>query len=315
MGPGEDWWNQGPAAAVWHGFVSRARTTAPRAVAQHLGLLGLLLLAGCCGPQKHIDRALLAEGGAAVRCEGLPDQYRVSCPDVLDITVDSVPDIPTPQAIGPDGRLELGRLGRLRVEGKTVGDIASRVAAAAELPPSAVQVQVAEYNSQRIYLVGEGTGMKRAVAYRGPETVLDLLQRTGGIKPGAAPDEVFVVRSRVPEGIQPEVFHIKLVDILVKKDLKTNIPLEPFDQIFIGETKQACLGKHIPPFFRPFFRLAFGKGRPAGNVPPNLEETGKARKPFIFRLPPPMRKEAAPPSRQSDPAPRAPFDLHMPRRI
>ena len=45
--------------------------------------------------------------------------------------------------------------------------------------------------------------------------MLDLLQRVGGIAPGAAPQDVYVVRSHLGEG-RPEVFHVDLDAIVLR---------------------------------------------------------------------------------------------------
>src|SRR5439155_27378857 len=126
------------------------------------------------------------------------------------------------QTIGPDGCIRLGDLGRLRVEGQTVPQAASQLAAALGLPPERVRIQVVEYRSQQIYLVGQVIGLQRTVAYQGPETVLDLLQRIGGVTPGAASDDVYVVRSHLAEGRSPQLFRVNLRGIVLRHEHSTN---------------------------------------------------------------------------------------------
>jgi protein involved in polysaccharide export with SLBB domain len=127
------------------------------------------------------------------------------------------------------------------------------------LPADYVDVRLAEFRSQCLYLFGEVNGLQRSVPYRGQETVLDLLQRVGGITPGAAPEEVYVVRSRVLDGQRPEVFHVDLRAIVVNHDAKTNVRLEPFDQVYVGATRRARLEKCIPPWLRPLFHAVCGQ--------------------------------------------------------
>src|SRR5262249_14328614 len=220
--------------------------------------LWLWLLSGGALGQPHLDQVWLADRGTAARNRGVAECYLVQCPDVLEVSVADRPDLTGHQAVGPDGRIDLGAEGRLRVEGQTVPEIARRVAREAGIQPAAVRVRVAEFNSQHIYLFGEGIGGQRAGPYQGPETVLDLLQRIGGISPGAAPNDVYVVRSRVVEDRPPEVFHINLRAILLNKDQHTNLRLQPFDQVFIGETWQASLQKCIPPCLRPLYEALCG---------------------------------------------------------
>src|SRR5712691_5830585 len=81
-----------------------------------LGLL-LWLAVGCASQKLHLDQALLAEKGATQRNEGVVEQYRVSCPDILEVTVNLPPELNGKRLIGTDGCIALGRRDRLRVEG------------------------------------------------------------------------------------------------------------------------------------------------------------------------------------------------------
>jgi protein involved in polysaccharide export with SLBB domain len=216
------------------------------------------VLSGCALNQPHLDHALLADRGAGVRNEGVAECYLVHCPDVLAVQVPSRPDLTGPRPVGPDGRIDLAGDNRLRVEGRTVPDVARLVAQETGAPQGQVRIRVAAFRSQQVYLIGPGIGAQRAVAYEGPETILDLLHRTGGIASGAAPNDVFLVRSHIAEDRPPEVFHINLRAILMQKDQRSNLRVQPFDQVYIGETRQASLTKCIPPCFRPLYRSLCG---------------------------------------------------------
>ena len=150
--------------------------------------------------------------------------------------------------------------------------IAGEIARLTRQPAGTIQVRVAEYRSQHIYLAGEGNNLQRAVSYQGPETVLDVLQRTGGIKPGAAPREVYVIRSGLAEGHAPEYFRVDLPAILLKQDQKTNLRLQPFDQIYIGETKNSSLQKCFPHWLQPLYQSLCGLKREGGGAAAGAEE-------------------------------------------
>lgn len=225
-------------------------------------LLGLALtcLTGCAH-DFYMDQALLADSGRIARNNGVPESYLVGCPDVLEIHIDGRANVGGRCEIGPDGCVDLGQAGKVRVEGKTVGIAAQQIADAVDIPESLVHVRVADYRSQQVYLFGEVEGLQRAVPYQGPETVLDLLQRTGGITPGAAVGEVHVVRPNIAEGKLPEVYHIDLEAIVQKQDQRTNMRLQPFDQVHVGETRKSCLAKCMSPCFRPLFKKMCGLSR------------------------------------------------------
>lgn len=229
--------------------------------ATRLALGLLLLLPAGCAHRPYLDHALMAERGSAVRNEGVPEVYRPGCPDVLEVTVAGRPDLTGPRVIGPDGRIDLGPVGRVRLEGLLVEEIGPRVAEETGLAPERVRVRVADYRSQQVYVIGQVMGQQRAVPYRGPETVLDLLQRAGGITAGAAPESVYVVRSRVAEGGRPEVFHIDLPSVVSGRDTQTNVRLQPFDQVYVGESRRSSLEKCLPPWLRPTYAALCGMRR------------------------------------------------------
>lgn len=224
--------------------------------------------------------------------------YVVHCPDVLTIHVAGRPDLSGAKVIGTDGRVELGTLGRLRVEGKDVADIGLLVAQVACISPRHVTVSVAECKSQQIYLFGQVIGLQRAVPYQGQQTVVDLLQRVGGITAGAATNDVYVVRPHLGDGKQPEVFHIDLKSILAHTDEHTNIQIQPFDEIYVGETRHSRLEKCIPRWLRPVYESLCGlrrhlPGGEAGPAVPIRRMTMDSRQYAIGDKPEKLGKSAA----------------------
>jgi protein involved in polysaccharide export with SLBB domain len=221
-------------------------------------MLGLLVLAGCRLGSSAVDRHLMEDRWQTNRNEGVAERYAVLCPDVLDIMIATHPELSGPHPIGVDGCIDLEPVGRPCVEGQTVEEIAQEVADLAAVNIEQVQVRVAEYRSQCIFLFGEVMGSERAVAYRGQETVLDLLQRIGGITAGAAPDNVYVVRPHLQDGQRPEVFHVDLRGIVLRHDEKTNLRVQPFDQVHVGQTRRAGLQSSVPPWLRPLYARICG---------------------------------------------------------
>ncbi len=222
-----------------------------------------LLFAGCAAHQPTLDRALLDMPAAPAHDQEISQHYQISCPDLLIVTVEGQPQLSGRRRVNPDGRIDLAPYGRLRVEGRPIEEARREVAQVAGVPESAVRIQVAEFRSQQVYLFGQVIGLQRAVPYRGEETVLDLLQRVGGITSGAEPREIWVVRAHVAEGKRPQVFPVDLKAIVLKHDDRTNLRLEPGDQVFIGETRKSSLKKCVPPFLLPLYESLCGLSRPA----------------------------------------------------
>jgi protein involved in polysaccharide export with SLBB domain len=248
---------------------------------QRRWLLGAVLglLAGCSASRSQLEQALLADRTPAAHAGAAAARYLLHCPDVLEVTVDGREGWTGPRRVGADGRIDLGEAGRPRVDGLTVAEAARTVAEQVGVPPERVHVRVAEFHSQTLYLIGEVPGLQRAVPYRGPETVLDLLQRVGGITPGAAPGDIQVVRAHVADGKPPEVYHVDLAAIVLKKDQHTNVPLEPFDQVYVGENRRSSFACCLPPWLRPLFKAACGMSRPGAGGSPAGQRAPTARPP------------------------------------
>jgi protein involved in polysaccharide export with SLBB domain len=220
--------------------------------------LCLVLQAGCALTRPYVDEALLAQPEDPARSRDAVAHYLIACPDVVDVTIAGRPDCGGRHAVTADGRIDVGPVGRVRVEGLPVAEAARAIAEEANVRPESVHVSVTEHNSQQVYLVGAVAGLQRAVPYEGPETVLDLLRRTGGIRSGAAPGEVHVIRPGVAEGRPPEVFHIDLEAIVLNGDERTNLRLQPFDQVHVGESRRASFAKCVPPCLRGLYDTLCG---------------------------------------------------------
>ncbi len=197
--------------------------------------------------------------------DGRPNQsvagyYLVGCHDVLRLQIASHPHLNGNYRIGPDGRIQISQEVAVRVEGHTPAEIEERVADALGTSPKDVVVEVVQYESQYVILFGQVGGWQRVLSYRGQETVLDLLERSG-ITAGASPESIYIVRSHIENGQRPEVFHIDLSAIVAKKDERTNIRIHPYDQIYVGETRRSRLERIFPPWMRPFQHALL-------NVPP-----------------------------------------------
>src|SRR5581483_4986695 len=164
----------------------------------------LLCAGGCLSGRGALDRALLADRDPAAHGVDPVAHYVVHCPDVLELEVEGSRGWKARCPVGADGRIDLSDAGAPRVEGLKLASARERVAQAVNVPAKQVHLQVAEFNSQHVYLIGEVQGQEQAVPYCGPETVLDVLQRVGGLSRDAAPREIKVVRPNIADGGTPE---------------------------------------------------------------------------------------------------------------
>jgi polysaccharide export outer membrane protein len=228
---------------------------------------------GCMLGRGLVGKNLMGHDDNESSAGLVDDGYLVGCPDVLEITISGRLDYHATQEVGVDGRVDLGEHGKPRVEGRTPRQIAAVVAEEVGVNARDVQVRVAEHHSQQVYLFGEIVGWQRAVSYEGQETVLDLLQRVGGITRGAEPRDVYVVRSHLADQQRPEAFHVDLRAIVLKGDHETNIRIMPGDQIFVGETRRHRVERIIPPILRPFFRTMSNSRLSPGDRPGQLRRS------------------------------------------
>jgi protein involved in polysaccharide export with SLBB domain len=228
-----------------------------------LGLIGsaAALMAGCATSSNALDQALLVNRNPAAHGANPSEQYVVRCPDVLDITVKGRPQWSGLRAVNADGRVGLTEQTAPRVEGQTTPEISRDLERLANVPTGDVTVRVAEYRSQQLYLISDVPGQQSVVPYRGPETIVDLLQRVGGLSYRSAPAEIEVVRAHVADGRPPEVFNVDLAAILLKQDQKTNIALQSFDQIYVGQSRQSTVLSCCPPWLKPLYKSLCGMAR------------------------------------------------------
>jgi polysaccharide export outer membrane protein len=241
-----------------------------------LAVLLCAALAGCASSRASIEKNLLADRDNVLRGQGVVEQYLVGSPDVLEVRVPGRTELSGQYTVGPTGRIALGDYGPLRVEGRTLGEIATAIAEETGQDPASVTVRVVAFRSQYLFLFGQVIGWQRTVPYQGQETVLDLLQRVGGITPGAEPEDVHVVRAHLGDSQRPEVFHVDLKAIVLNRDEKTNLRLLPFDQVYVGETRQARVEKSFPPWLRPIYQT-FWNMRPDADGSPPPEPAPRSR--------------------------------------
>lgn len=198
----------------------------------------------CVGPPAKIPPT-----APAARTSPAAANYAVCFPDVIDLKVDGRPDSTGRHLIRPDGRLDLGSAGEVFAEGCSVDELNSRVAEALGVSIQRVHCQVSSARSRSIYLVGTAAPQPKAIEYHGSERVGELLQRTGSL-PANSDLQVRVVRRNVARGTATETFRVDLAAIR-KGDLRTDVLLQPNDEVHVAEESGIRLATFIPDWVRP----------------------------------------------------------------
>jgi protein involved in polysaccharide export with SLBB domain len=99
------------------------------------------------------------------------------------------------------------------------------------------------------------------VPYQGPERVVELLQRVGGLTGGAELRNVYLIRSHLINDKSPEVLRIDVPAIVLRHDQRTNYVVQPFDEISVGERSSSNFAHSLPPWLLPVYQSVFGLER------------------------------------------------------
>jgi protein involved in polysaccharide export with SLBB domain len=246
------------------------------------------LLAGCSDTQFLRQTCPTpADPKAAAEAPAPSVAYQVGCPDVLEVAFRDHPEWNAIAVVDVDGRLPLEKPGNPRVDGRTLQQIRTDLAALARCPPEKVSVALAAPRSGRVIVYGPVRGRARAVPYQGPEPVIDFLKRIGGLPPGSKLNQVYVIRPNVAAATRPQVFSVNVAAVLVDGDPRTNVALLPDDQVYVGETRQSSLSRLMPDWLGTVYRRAtgllpddwwpFGKLlKPAEEAPGTISRAGHA---------------------------------------
>jgi polysaccharide export outer membrane protein len=185
-----------------------------------LGVFCMLLTPGCMSaspnpaippnngpispPTAEINRML----ASAAMNENAPllEDYRIGPEDTVQITLFNLSGVDggvTPRDISlrlsQQGIIKLPLLGELKVAGLTTSGLEDLLRRRYEkyIYDPEVSVQVREFRSQRVYLLGS-IARAGAIELTGPKTLIDVLAMVGGVSQGAG-NQVHIYR-QTPEG-------------------------------------------------------------------------------------------------------------------
>ena len=185
-------------------------------------------------------------------------KYLIGSPDVLEITFADYPQWDVLVSVDLDGTIPLDHPGQPHAEGRTLDDVRFELARMAGVEPDRVTVKLAAARCSHIFLHGPIRGRTRIVPYQGPEPVIEMLKRVGGLPPGSKLNQVYVVRPNVDIGGRPEVFRVNVPRVLIWNDQTTNVALQPSDQVYVGESRESAFSRLLPDWMAPMYRRFVG---------------------------------------------------------
>lgn len=160
--------------------------------------------------------------------------YVIGETDVLNIRVVGENELAGKYAVRFDGVIDFPYVGEIRAAGVSLPafnrQLRDRLAVYYTNPQ--VNVEVAEYNSCVVYVLGE---VKKPGVYEfeGRTTLLETVAEAGGYERSAARASTMVVRSFVDE---PRVMRIDMEQVIDDGVITLNIPLEKGDVVVVPKT-------------------------------------------------------------------------------
>lgn len=224
-----------------------------------LGLAAAVLAGGCATTRREPSPANAAEVDAMnAGMRKLSQQPRVTGreyvidpPDVIEVFVKDNAEISDKQiVVGPDGNISLPLINVVKVGGRTVSEVTAELKQryARFIRDAEVNVRVREFRSKWIYVDGEVQRPGR-YAYTGSDSAINAIAQAGFLTRRAAPNGIHVARGNPND---PEIYPVRLKDIVIDDDSRTNWTLAPEDIVYVPPSFLSRVGYQLEEILFPF---------------------------------------------------------------
>ena len=217
-----------------------------------LVMLASLGLLGCTGQIAKNPAPLPAP-------RPLAEHYLIEPGDSLDVRFFYNPELNEEVAVRPDGNISLPLAGEVRAAGRTPTQLedALKDRYSRELRQASVTVIVKGFAGQRVYVDGE-VGDPQMVNIAGNLSAMQAIASAGGFKSSARKSEVLVIRRNGAD--KPVVIPVNLEAAIQGSDTSQDIQLQPYDVVFVPQSKIGEVNDFVDLYIRKNIPLPFGLG-------------------------------------------------------
>lgn len=209
---------------------------------------GALLLAlavmGCGAVPKNLQPPTLQAAQPTVR-----EPYVLQAGDLLGIKFYYNPELNEDVIIRPDGMISLQLTGDVQAAGLTPTALAAALTQkyVSELATPKVSIIVRQFSGERVYVSGE-VGKQGLVPLTAGMTLYQAIQQAGGLLDSAHRKQVVLIRQGSdgrPAGVAIDVRPIESGE-----HPEEDVPLRPFDVVFVPKSKIGNLDMWVDQYFR-----------------------------------------------------------------
>jgi polysaccharide export outer membrane protein len=161
--------------------------------------------------------------------------------------------------VAPDGKVNLGTYGRVRVVGLTMDEARAAIEPHLSqfLESPQIALDVLGYNSKVFYVVTQGAGLGDQVVIlpsRGNETVIDAIGQIQGLTSNSS-TRMWIARPGSNEAGGDQILPVDWLAVTQRGDVSTNYQILPGDRLYVSEDKLVALDTKLGKIFSPIERI------------------------------------------------------------
>jgi polysaccharide export outer membrane protein len=191
--------------------------------------------------------------------EQLKEEYRDPSVWVTLLQLGAQQQISGEHLVSPDGKVNLGSYGQVRVIGMTLPEAKMAIESHLDqfLEKPEIAVDVLGYNSKVFYVITQGAGLGDQVnilPVRGNETVLDAIGQIQGLQSNSS-TRMWIARPGFNDCGGDQILPIDWLAVTQRGDIRTNYQILAKDRLYVSEDKLVALDTMMGKIFSPFERI------------------------------------------------------------